>query len=122
MRLRLAGLALVLIAAPATAQTQLELTSKAADALNASEVRMKAVYDGLATHYGDDSKKRFEQAQDAWEQYRNRQCSFENKGTEGGSIHQMLVYKCLKRMTDRRVSELKRQEHCEEGDLSCVRD
>ena len=64
----------------------------------------------------------FKLMQDAWEQYRDRQCTFENKGTEGGSIHQMLIYKCLKAMTDRRVTELKRQEHCQEGDLSCVRD
>jgi len=113
---------LALIAAPAAAETQLELTAKAADALRVAEVQMKAVYDAIAVNYGEVSKKRLEEAQDAWEQYRNRQCSFENKGTEGGSIHQMLVYKCLKRMTDRRVSELKRQEHCEEGDLSCVRD
>jgi len=113
---------LALIAAPAAAQTQLELTAKAADALRGAEVQMKAVYDGIATNYGDDSKKRLEEAQDAWEQYRNRQCSFENKGTEGGSIHQMLVYRCLKAMTDRRTTELKRQEHCREGDLSCVLD
>lgn len=112
----------MVLCAPAAAQTQLELTSRAADELNAAEVRMKAVYDGLAAHYGADSRDRLENAQDAWEQYRDKQCTFENKGTEGGTIHQMLIYKCLKSRTDRRIAELKRQENCEEGDLSCVRD
>ncbi len=109
-------------AAPAVAQTQLELTAKAADALRAAEVQMKAVYDSITVNYGEESKKRLEGAQDAWEQYRDRQCTFENKNTEGGSIHQMLVYRCLKRMAERRTAELKRQENCQEGDLSCVRD
>ncbi len=119
---RWAAALVVISCGPAAAQTQLELTSRAADALVASEHRMKAVYDGIAVKYGDDSKARLEKAQDAWEQYRDKQCVFENKGTEGGTIHQMLLYKCLKSQTDRRIAELKRQENCEEGDLRCVRD
>jgi uncharacterized protein YecT (DUF1311 family) len=120
--MRWAAVLLALSSVPAAAQTQLELTSRAAEALIAAELQMKAVYDSIAANYGDDSKKRLEAAQDAWEQYRDRQCVFENKSTEGGTIHQMLVYKCLKARTDRRIAELKRQENCEEGDLSCVRD
>ncbi len=120
--IRRTALLLVLVCAPASAQTQLELTSRAADQLTVSETRLKSVYDNLAVKYGTDSKERLEKAQDAWEQYRDKQCTFENKGTEGGTIHQMLLYKCLKSQTDRRIAELKRQENCEEGDLSCVRD
>jgi uncharacterized protein YecT (DUF1311 family) len=120
--IRRAAFLLAFVCGPAAAQTQVELTSRAADALTAAEVRMKGVYDGLAVKYGDDSRERLEKAQDAWEQYRDRQCVFENKGTEGGTIHQMLLYKCLKSQTDRRIAELRRQENCEEGDLSCVRD
>ena len=122
--LRPASLALALLLAPAAAvaQTQLELTSKAADELSAANARLGVVYDGLIAKYGADSKKRLKEAQDAWQLYSDKQCFFENKGTEGGTIHQMLVYQCLKALTELRVTELKRQEHCEEGALSCVRD
>ena len=121
--LRLAGLLLALFApAAAVAQTQLELTSKAADQLSAANTRLGAVYDGLIAKYGAESKKRLKEAQDAWQLYSDKQCFFENRGTEGGTIHQMLVYQCLKALTDLRTAELKRQENCQEGDLSCVRD
>jgi uncharacterized protein YecT (DUF1311 family) len=121
--LRLAVLLLALLApAAAVAQTQLELTSKAADELSAANARLGAVYDGLAAKYSADSKKRLKEAQDAWQLYSDKQCFFENKGTEGGTIHQMLVYQCLKALTDLRIAELKRQENCQEGDLSCVRE
>ena len=121
---RPASLALALLLAPAVAcaQTQLELTSKAADQLSAANARLKSVYDGLAAKYGADSKKRLKEAQDAWQLYSDKQCFFENKGTEGGTIHQLLVYQCLKALTDLRIAELKRQENCQEGDLSCVRE
>ena len=121
--LRLAALLLALVApAVAAAQTQLELTSKAADELSAANARLKSVYDGLAAKYGAGSKKRLKEAQDAWQLYSYKQCFFENKGTEGGTIHQMLVYQCLKALTELRIAELKRQENCQEGDLSCVKD
>jgi uncharacterized protein YecT (DUF1311 family) len=121
--LRLAVLLLALLAPAATvAQTQLELTSKAADELSAANKRLGIVYDGIAAKYGADSKKRLKEAQDAWQLYSDKQCYFENKGTEAGTIHQMLVYQCLKALTDLRIAELKRQENCQEGDLSCVRE
>jgi len=121
--LRLAVLLLALLApAAAAAQTQLELTSKAADELTAANTRLKTVYDGIAAKYGADSKKRLKEAQDAWQLYSDKQCFFENKGTEGGTIHQMLVYQCLKALTELRIAELKRQENCQEGDLSCIRE
>jgi len=121
--LRLAVLLLALLApAAAAAQTQLELTSRAADELTAANTRLKTVYDGIAVKYGADSKKRLKEAQDAWQLYSDKQCFFENKGTEGGTIHQMLVYQCLKALTELRIAELKRQENCQEGDLSCIRE
>jgi uncharacterized protein YecT (DUF1311 family) len=113
---------LVLLAAPvaAAAQTQLELTSRAAAELNAANTRMTAVYDRLVAKYGPDSRKRLQEAQDAWTIYRDKQCSFETKLTEGGSIHGMVVASCLKGLTEQRTAELARQENCREGDLSCV--
>ena len=113
-----------LLCAPAAvlAQTQLELTEQAAKELSAAERQLKTVHDLLFFRYGAESKKRLRAAQDAWEVYRDKQCYFENKLTEGGTIHQMLVYQCLKVLTDLRIAELKRQENCQEGDLSCVRD
>ena len=119
---RAAILLALLIAGPAAAQTQLELSSKAADELVAAEAQMKAVYDRIARPYGADTKKRLQEAQDAWRLYRDKQCFFENKSTEGGTIHQMLVYQCLTALTDLRTAELKRQDNCQEGDLSCNRE
>jgi uncharacterized protein YecT (DUF1311 family) len=119
---RAAILLALLIAGPAAAQTQLELSSKAADELVAAEAQMKAVYDRIARPYGADTKKRLQEAQDAWTIYRDKQCFFENKSTEDGTIHQMLVYQCRKALTDLRIAELKRQENCQEGDLSCNRE
>jgi len=120
--LRLAALLLALMPVAAVAQTQLELTSRAADELSAANKRLGTVYDGLIARYGADSKKRLKEAQDAWQLYSDKQCFFENKGTEGGTIHQMLVYQCLKALTELRIAELKRQENCQEGDLSCIRE
>ena len=51
--LRPASLALALLLAPAAAfaQTQLELTSKAADELSAAKTRLKSVYDSRMREY-----------------------------------------------------------------------
>jgi hypothetical protein len=83
-----------LLCAPAAvlAQTQLELTERAAKELSAAERQLKTVHDLLFFRYGAESNKRLRTAQDAWEVYRAR------------------------------LAELKRQLNCEEGDLSCVRD
>jgi uncharacterized protein YecT (DUF1311 family) len=112
---------LALLCAPAAAQTQIELTGKAAQELNAAEAQMKAIYDGLAARYGVDSNKGLREAQEAWLVYRDKQCAFENKTTEKGSLHRMMIFGCMKALTELRIAELKRQENCPDWNLACVR-
>ena len=59
-------------------------------------------------------------AQNAWIHFRDLDCQFQSAGSQGGSIHSMVVSGCLTDKTQARINELKMLLQCQEGDVSCV--
>jgi uncharacterized protein YecT (DUF1311 family) len=87
--------------------------------LENADARLNAAYNKLAAKVSAAGKAKLVDAQRAWIKYRDLQCEFESLGTNGGSIHGMIVGQCLTEMTAAQTKRLERQLNCEEGDTSC---
>jgi uncharacterized protein YecT (DUF1311 family) len=87
--------------------------------LENADARLNAAYNKLAAKVSAAGKAKLVDAQRAWIKYRDLQCDFESMGTNGGSIHSMIVGQCLTEMTAAQTKRLERQLNCEEGDTSC---
>ena len=120
---RLAALLVAVVAMPAVglAQSQMELNQQAGAALQDADRQLNAVYTKLRTCLSPESRARLQSAEEAWIQFRDRECAFIGSPTAGGSIHGMIVAQCQARLTLVRVKDLETQLNCPEGDLSCVR-
>ena len=64
-------------------------------------------------------KSKFIAAQRAWIKYKESDCDFQAKQTEGGSINSEIIGYCLTEHTINRIKKLEYYNTCEEGDLSC---
>ncbi len=113
--------ALLSLAVPVHAQSQMELNQQAGTALQEADKQLNAVYTKLRTRLSAESRARLQSAEEAWIQFRDRECAFIGSPTAGGSIHGMIVAQCQTRLTLVRVKDLETQLNCPEGDLSCVR-
>jgi uncharacterized protein YecT (DUF1311 family) len=103
------------------AQTQTELNQQSYAEYQKADAQLNAVYKGLMAKISDAGKARLREAQISWLRFRDQECAFEAMGTEGGSIHPLIVNSCLGRLTLARIKDLDNQLNCQEGDLSCVR-
>jgi uncharacterized protein YecT (DUF1311 family) len=125
MRLPIVQLALVVVALPVThqalAQSQTELNRQSYEDYQKADKRLNATYTALMAKISDAGKARLREAQVSWLRFRDQECIFEAMGTEGGSVHPLIVNECLGRLTLARVKDLERQLNCQEGDLSCAR-
>ena len=61
----------------------------------------------------------FETVQHAWARYRDAECDFQTRWTEGGSIRPTLVALCRDQLAGERERQLARYLECEEGDMTC---
>jgi uncharacterized protein YecT (DUF1311 family) len=130
MRRKLPALCLVLLfqAAPAWSlecdpsdETQMGLNMCAAAKFNAEDARLNTAYREIMKRLTDDAAGRqaLQKAQRAWIGFRDAECAFSTAGTEGGSIHPMMVSQCLAAFTAARTEQLGGYLGCQEGDLSC---
>ncbi len=113
--------ALLALAAPVHAQSQMELNQQAGTALQDADKQLNAFYTKLRARLSPESRARLQAAEEAWIQFRDKECAFIGAPTTGGSIHGMIVAQCQARLTLVRVRDLEAQLNCQEGDLSCVR-
>jgi uncharacterized protein YecT (DUF1311 family) len=113
--------AIQMLPAPGHAQSQMELNQQAGKSLQEADQQLNAVYTKLRTRLSPESRARLQAAEEAWIQFRDKECTFIGAPTIGGSIHGMIVAGCQARLTLVRVKDLEAQLNCEEGDLSCVR-
>jgi uncharacterized protein YecT (DUF1311 family) len=113
---------LALAAAPARAQTQLEMNQGAAGDAAKADRELNAVYQTLWSRYTPQSRALLLKAQRSWLKYRDDHCAFVASGSEGGSIQPMIYSMCIGEMTAARVKELRFHLNCEEGDVSCIRE
>jgi uncharacterized protein YecT (DUF1311 family) len=125
LRASIARLAFVIVAFaaahPAFGQTQMELNQQSSDDYQKADKRLNATYTALMAKISAAGKARLREAQISWLRFRDQECAFEAMGTEGGSIHPLIVNSCMARLTLARVKDLEQQLNCQEGDLSCAR-
>lgn len=114
-----AAATLLVAAASAMGQSQMEMNAQAGSDLRKSDQQLNAVYNKLRAKISDAGKKSLQTAQQSWLRFRDQECEFETMGTVGGTIHSMIVAICLTRLTDQRIKDLEAQLNCKEGDLSC---
>ena len=127
---RLAAFALVLFAAIpasaqmtncASAQTQTDMNTCAAQQYQKSDAALNQVYDQLKAKLSDPKEQALlVAAEHAWIAYRDGECAFEINEAAGGSIYPMVQAMCLNNITLVHTAELTRQLNCKEGDSSCV--
>ena len=91
---------------------ELRLYEKSDAELNRLYRQLRATADGRAL-------QALEAAERAWIAYRDRECTFETIGEEGGSIRPMEEAICSRKMTAARAAELKRLLACQKDAGGC---
>jgi uncharacterized protein YecT (DUF1311 family) len=86
-----------------------------------ADAQLNKLYHQLTDKLADPSERDLlQQAEQAWTQYRDKQCAFETAGTRTGALHGIVVSACLWEKTRAHSEELQHQMNCPEGDLNCV--
>ena len=86
-----------------------------------ADAELNTVYRQLRDRLADPSERELlQQAEQAWVQYRDKECAFETAGTREGTIHPIEVSVCLTAKTQAHTEELKQQLDCPEGDPTCM--
>ena len=80
-----------------------------------------ASYKTLAESLAQKPRNRLRRTQKAWIAYRTAACDFKSNASQGGSVQDMVKWRCATRMTRARTEELTKLTNCPEGDVSCVR-
>ncbi len=83
------------------------------------EQKLDDIYKKLMEKIDPENQPKLQAAQNAWIEYRKRQCEFDTLGTVGGSIHPTIVSDCYGSMAYQQRETLRQQLECEEGNLSC---
>jgi uncharacterized protein YecT (DUF1311 family) len=107
-------------AGPVLGQSQIELDGREQVKADKLDARLNAFYQGLMKRYSPSNRAALQTAERSWIKYRDDNCKFESSGAEGGSIYPMIYSICLQGMTAERITHLKYQANCQEGDSSCV--
>jgi len=117
------GLTWPVMAAPALnctdPQTQSEMNMCADQDFRAADAQLNATYRQLAAKLDAHSKALLVDAERAWVAFRDKECTFETVGNEGGSIRPMLYSGCLTTLTKARTRDLKAQAACANNAESC---
>jgi uncharacterized protein YecT (DUF1311 family) len=113
---------LALIAVPdcGNAETQAALDLCAAKDLKDADDALAHLRKRLSKEIGEaTTKAALDEAQKAWEDYRDAECKFESSGVAGGTAEQMVVALCLTQRAKTRFRVLKRILDCKPTDLTC---
>ena len=102
------------------AQTQSDMNQAASTDYKKVDAHLNKVYREVFNKLGASQQADLKAAQNAWIQFRDLDCKFQSSGSEGGSIHSMVVAGCLTDKTQARINELNTLLQCKEGDPSCV--
>lgn len=102
-------------------QDQATMNQCAMKDYQASDKKLNETFQALNKKLSPQGKTALQKSQRAWIAWRDAQCAFETMGTEGGSVHPLVLAGCLDDMTKAQTKRLDKMNHCEEGDLSCTR-
>ena len=86
---------------------------------SAAERSLEAVRTELVKRLDAPAQAHFEVVQHAWARYRDAECDFQTRWTEGGSIRPTLMALCRDQLAGERERQLARYLACEEGDMTC---
>ena len=97
-----------------TASDQVSLNQCVGQDFKAADADLNAVYGQVAGRLSDapDVKSLLTAAQRSWVAFRDAECAFRSSGSEGGSIHPMVVLGCRTTLTRKRVADLKAYLSC----------
>jgi uncharacterized protein YecT (DUF1311 family) len=87
--------------------TQAEANACARRDYEKAEAEMKEVYEQLATELAGEGRRKLEQAQSLWLQYREATCESEASIYEGGTIRPAIYNGCLASVTRERAGRLR---------------
>lgn len=103
----------------ATAVTQAELNACAHDEFLVANGSYAEHYKRLSDALPTTQRERLRRVQKAWVNYRTAACRFESGPVHGGSVYDLVYWRCAARMTLERSAEIERFASCREGDITC---
>lgn len=89
------------------AQTQAEMNQTAIKDYKVSDAKMTATYKKVLATMDSNGKQLLIAAQRAWIKYKEAHCASVANEYEGGSMKPLILYSCLKEITDARIEQLK---------------
>jgi uncharacterized protein YecT (DUF1311 family) len=85
------------------------------------DTELKTAFRQLTDRLADPNERELlQQAEQAWIQYRDKECAFETAGTRNGTIHPIEISICLTAKTQAHIEELRQQLNCPDGDPTCM--
>lgn len=117
---RSAGIAILalLVAGPATAQSQADMNREAGAAYKAADQALNRAYAKMSAQASPDGRIRLRTAQRDWIKFRDSDCAART-GSRGGSFYPTALASCLADVTRDRTKTLQAELNCSEGDMSC---
>lgn len=86
---------------------QSALNECAAAGFHAADAQLNTAYQAVTRRLTDTPARRsLVEAQRAWIRFRDAECEFDTRSSEGGSIRPLLFSGCQKRLTERRTADL----------------
>lgn len=103
------------------AEDQAAMSQCAAQAYQASDAELNALFHEIRQRLGDDADARrlLRDAERAWGAFRDAECMFAASAAAGGSAYPMVYDLCLDDLTQKRIADFRQYLDCEEGDMSC---
>lgn len=91
------------------AQTQAELNECAAQQFRDADADLEQIYQEIASSLSLETLESLEAEQNAWIQLREAHCDSLASEYQEGSIYPLMLYNCLREMTENRIWELRMQ-------------
>lgn len=90
-------------------QTQAELNECAAHQFREAEEDLAQIYNEIASSLSAETLQSLEAEQNAWFRFRETHCDSLTSPYQEGSIYPLMLYNCLREMTENRIRELRIQ-------------
>jgi uncharacterized protein YecT (DUF1311 family) len=101
--------------------SQAALNNCYGDAYKKADVELNVLYRQITERLKDDKEttRLLVAAERAWVAFRDAECDFSVSEVGGGAAYGMIHAICLRRLTAKRIDDLKRYLNCQPGELDC---
>ena len=100
-------------------QSQTAMNQCASVELEYETKKINKTYNNYRANLDPTHRQQLKEVQLAWIKFKDLACEFDASGSEGGSVHSMVLANCLTEKTRQRNKELETLANCQEGDVSC---